>query len=73
MKKQKSDFSRIGNKMAKTAWMKFLAEYYKKHKGSKSYKQCMVDAAKEYKASKGKSAEEPKKKKRRVKRKRAVS
>ena len=37
-----------------SAWLKFLKEYYAKHKGTKTYKQSMVDGAKVYKAQKGK-------------------
>ena len=36
-----------------SAWLKFLKEYYAKNKGTKSYKQAMVDGAKVYKAQKG--------------------
>ena len=38
-----------------SAWLKFLKEYYAKHKGTKTYKQAMVDGAKVYKAQKGKA------------------
>ena len=37
-----------------SAWLKFLKEYYAKNKGTKSYKQSMIDGAKVYKAQKGK-------------------
>ena len=40
------------NKMAKTPWMKFLGEFYQKHKGKKSYKECMKLAAVEWKKKK---------------------
>ena len=42
--------------MAKSAWMVFLAEYYKKNKSKGiSYKQAMVAASKVFKKSKGKA------------------
>jgi hypothetical protein len=55
-----------------SAWLKFLKEYYAKNKGTKSYKQAMVDGAKVYKAQKGgqKKKVPEKRRRRRVKRKR---
>ena len=59
-----------------SAWLKFLKEYYAKNKGTKTYKQAMVDGAKVYKAQKGQKGQGQKKKvpekrrRRRVKRKR---
>ena len=53
-----------------SAWMKFLKAYYAKHKKNKSYKQSMIDGAREYRASKaGKAAKKkvPRKKRRKVK------
>ena len=53
MMKKGTKFSPVTSKMA-SAWLKFLKEYYAKHKGTKTYKQSMVDGAKVYKAQKGK-------------------
>ena len=47
-----------------SAWLTFLKAYYQKHKKSgKTYKQCMVEAAKVYKKQKKGSKAKPEKKK----------
>ena len=57
-----------------SAWMKFLKAYYAKNKGTKSYKQSMIDAAKIYKKKPKAAAAKkkvPRKKRRKVKREEA--
>jgi len=38
-----------GGKKKQTAWMKHLMAYYKAHKGSKTFTECMKEAKKTYK------------------------